>query len=222
MTAIFSMRFVHRVLALAALGVALAAAAFTDRANALNPEQTSVTNIVNIVYWDLDAYWRPSRRSSVGYYDYFDRGVLIDFATPCGNTTAFHGAEGFYCPGNEAIYFDFIQQVGNVSTFGDGSTTLWMAHEYGHHMQRLLGINWRNYAPYHELLADCFAGMYIYYGIHTSRKLNANDYGEARNQIWALPDGDQAHGTRLQRLRAFDFGFGRSRDVCINGAGVNY
>ena len=224
MTPVFSKRFARKLVLLAAISAALASAAFPGSAQALNPEQTSVTNIVNTVYWNLDAYWRPSRQAGVAYYDYYYRGVLVDFATPCGNTSGYHGAEGFFCPTNEAIYFDFNQQANNVARFGDGSTAFWTAHEYGHHIEKLLGIDWRTYAPYHELLADCFAGMYFHHGVYTSRVLRYNDYLEARNQIWALGDGDQAHGTRIQRLDAFDFGFEQelSRDVCINGAGAEY
>ncbi len=215
-------KLIHRLVALTAVVALVAVAAMTGNAKALNPNQTSVTTIVNTVYWDLDAYWIPSRQAGVGYYDFYSNGVLVDYATPCDNTSATHGWEGFYCPTNESIYFDYNQQVGNVSTFGDGSTAFWTSHEYGHHVEKLLNISFR--APYQELLADCFAGMYFHHGYYTSGKLNYGDYGEARNQIWALTGPDALHGTRDQRLRAFDFGFRQetNRNICINGAGVNY
>ena len=141
--------------------------------------------------------------------------------TPCGSTNTSHGTQGFYCPPSEGIHLDFIQQDSNVRRFGDGSTVFWMAHEYGHHVEKLLSINFR--APFHELLADCFAGMYFNRGVNTSRKLKYNDYLEARNQIWALSAGDADHGTPAQRLRAFDFGYRQvNRNVCIYGAAVQY
>jgi hypothetical protein len=48
--------------------------------------------------------------------------------------------------------------------------------------------------------------MYFRHGVYTSRKLNYGDYLEARNQIWALSN-TASHGTRNQRLAAFDWGF---------------
>ena len=64
--------------------------------------------------------------------------------------------------------------------------------------------------------------MYFNRGVNRSGLLTYADYLEARNQIWALSGADAAHGTRLQRLRAFDFGFRQIyRESCINGAAVH-
>jgi len=218
-------RMGRRSIALAVVVVAaVAAAVFAGEAKALNPEQTSVTTIVNTIYWDLDGYWLPSTRAGVGYFDYWSNGSLVDYSTPCFATGTQHGTEGFYCPTNTAIYLDYNQQVNNVSRFGDGATAFWVAHEYGHHVEKMLGINWTAYAPYHELLADCFAGMYFHHAIYTSGKLNSGDYTEAWNQISALSWNDTAHGTPTQRHNAFAYGFRQetNRNLCINGAGVYY
>jgi predicted metalloprotease len=217
-------QLIRKPLALVAVATAVAAAAFAGEAKALNPDQTSVTTIVNTIYWDLDSYWLPNVRAGVAYFDYYANGVLVDLADPCNNTSTQHGTEGFYCPSNGAIYLDYNQQVGNVARFGDGSTAFWTAHEYGHHVEKLLGIDWRMYAPYHELLADCFAGMYFHHGVYTSGKLVNSDYAEAWNQISALSVNDTAHGTPTQRHNAFAYGFRQelNRNVCIQGAGVYY
>jgi predicted metalloprotease len=214
---------IRRLLALAAVLAAASTAGLTAEAQALNPEQTSVTNTINIVYWDLDRFWIPSQKPGVSYYDYVSGGVLVNYETPCGNTLRFLGAQGFLCPANAGIYFDFNQQVGNIRTYRDGAVAFWLAHEYGHQIQQLLGINWRAFPPYHELLADCFAGMYFRYGVNTSRKLVYADYNEARNQIWALVNSDADHGTRSQRLRAFDFGYTQAaHSGCTSSAGRSY
>jgi predicted metalloprotease len=212
------------VLVVVVVVVVAAFAVFAGEAKALNPDQTSVPTIVKTVYWDLDSYWIPSTRAGVGYFDYWSNGVLIDFSTPCLATGTQHGTEGFYCPSNQAIYLDYNQQVGNVGRFGDGSTAFWTAHEYGHHVEKLLAIDWTMYTPYHELLADCFAGMYFHHGIYTSRTLVLSDYTEAWNQISALSWSDTAHGTPTQRHNAFAYGFRQetNRNLCINGAGIYY
>ncbi len=77
-------------------------------------------------------------------------------------------------------------------------------------MQNQLGINWTGSKPYHELLADCFAGMYFRYGIWTSTWLNNyNDLAEARNQIRVL--GAHRHGAAQRRLNAFNYGLTQTK-----------
>lgn len=214
---------VRRTLALAAVLASLFAAGLASEAQALTPERTSVTQTVNIVYWDLVRFWIPSTNPGVRYYNYYSNRVLIDYQTPCGPTGESHGGEGFYCSDGSTIHLDYNQQVGNMRSYRDGSVAFWLAHEFAHHIESLLGINWTTSKPYHELLADCFAGMYFRHGIYTSKRLNSNDYLEARNQIWALGAGDTDHGTNSQRLRAFDFGFQQvNRNNCIQGAGTSY
>ena len=207
----------------AALAAAVAALCLAPaQAHALTPEQAYVKPTIDLTYWDLDRFWIPSRRPTVDYYNYYSGGRLIDVNAACGGSTADdHGTQGFYCDGGW-IYIDYNQQAGNLARFGDGAVAFWLAHEYAHHVEWLLGINWTRSAPYHELLADCFAGMYFRYGTYTSRRLSGNDYQQARNQIWALSPS-ALHGTRVQRLRAFDFGFTQTAwRGCVNAAGTSY
>lgn len=195
-----------RILALLVLIVAVAMGATTEKAEALNP--TNLTNpqaVVNALYWDLDKFWGLSGYDpGVGYYNYSQNGQVVHFSTSCVHTSYRVGSQGFYCNGGN-IYFDWNQQVGNINRFGDGSVAFWLAHEYAHHAEYMLRVSWG--APYYELLADCFAGLYFRYGVYTSRKLNYNDYLEARNQIWTLAVSSPSHGGRSQRLAAFDYGF---------------
>jgi len=211
-----------RIITLVALIVGLSTfgAVQTQDAKALNPEQTSVSNVVNSVYYDLVRFWGPRTKPSINYY----HAGGADWSTPCGWTGNSWGTQGFYCSPNSSIYLDFYQQAGNINSYRDGAVAFWLAHEFGHHIEMLLGINWTGYQPYHELLADCFAGMYFRYGVNSSRLLNYNDYAiDARNQIWALTYPDPAHGTREQRLRAFDFGYSQTTyNGCIRGAGPSY
>jgi predicted metalloprotease len=197
---------VKRIVSLLILIVALAAASAlgAGKAQALNPNQTDVVNTVNIVYWDLDRFWgNPTRKPGVGYYDYWNNGQLVNYQTECGATSANIGVQGFYCPGGH-IYFDYNQQSGHIANIGDGAVALWMAHEYGHSAQWLRNISWGE--PYHELLADCFAGLYFRWGVYTSGKLVYNDYLEARTMLSRMAT-NASHGSPAQRMRAFDYGF---------------
>ena len=175
-----------RIVALIVLIVSLSALSGTlaTEAKSLNPEQKTVASTVNIVYWDLVKFWGPRTNPGVNYYNngYADYWAVCNPAAWTGN---FHGSFGFAC--NNYIYLDLYQQAAKLQRFGDGAVAFWLAHEFGHHMESLLNINWTASRPYHELLADCFAGMYFRYGVYTSRKLNYNDYRyDARNQIWDL------------------------------------
>jgi hypothetical protein len=101
--------------------------------------------------------------------------VLYRNVTPtaCGSGQAAAGP--FYCPGDEKIYLDlsfFDQMARRFRAGGDFARAYVIAHEVGHHVQRLTGITAKTDAlrqrlsqgEYNkvsvriELQADCFAG----------------------------------------------------------------
>ena len=194
-----------RILALVVLIVAVALGASTDKAEALNPNQTRVVGVMNALYWDVDKFWGlRTYDPGIGYYNYASNGQNVQFNTECGLTNRNVGFQGFYCPGGH-IYFDWAQQTQHLNSIGDGAVALWLAHEYAHHAEWSLNISWNQ--PYHELLADCFAGQYFRYGVNTSRKLNSNDYLEARTMLSRMAPTSASHGGAAQRVRAFTYGY---------------
>jgi predicted metalloprotease len=92
--------------------------------------------------------------------------------TACGPADTNVGP--FYCPGDERIYFDlgFNRELENLGVRGQYAMVYIMAHEYGHHLQNVLGIeqqvrraqrsarNPNNYSVAMELQADCMAGVW--------------------------------------------------------------
>ncbi len=92
--------------------------------------------------------------------------------TACGPADTSVGP--FYCPGDERIYFDlgFNRELERLGVTGQYALVYIMAHEYGHHLQNVLGIeakvrraqrtarNPNNYSVAMELQADCFAGVW--------------------------------------------------------------
>ncbi len=98
---------------------------------------------------------------------FFNGGVRTD----CGGATS--GSGPFYCPADELVYidlsfFDTLQQQFGAQG-GLFVNAYVIAHEYGHHVQNVLGIN-QQVTPGEtgpasgtvrlELQADCFAGAW--------------------------------------------------------------
>lgn len=102
--------------------------------------------------------------------------VIFDGATTtgCGNATSAVGP--FYCPADSTAYFDpgFFQEL--VDRFGSSGGPLAqeyvVAHEFGHHVQSIIGTLDRaqqdpqgpeSGAVRVELQADCLAGLWVRY-----------------------------------------------------------
>jgi len=94
--------------------------------------------------------------------------------TGCGPASAEVGP--FYCPADHEIYIElgFLEQLQQqFGAQGDYAQAYIVAHEYGHHLQSLLGIEPKvrqaqdqnpqlanQYSVAMELQADCFAGVW--------------------------------------------------------------
>jgi len=152
----------------------------------------------------------------------------------CGITGAAVGP--FYCPGDEKVYIDlsFYEQLRReFKAPGDFAQAYVVAHEVGHHVQKLLGITDRidslrervgeveanQMSVRLELQADFFAGVFTKY-VQNQGMLEAGDIEEAlraasavgddqiqkRTAGYVVPDSF-THGTSEQRLRWFKKGF---------------
>ena len=119
----------------------------------------------------VQAYWEDEFAASGLTYEKVDT-VLFSGATssPCGTAS---GATGpFYCPTDQQVYID-LDFFGELrSRFGAQGGPLAqgyvIAHEYGHHVQDLLGALSQSQqgsgaesgAVRVELQADCYAGLW--------------------------------------------------------------
>jgi len=118
----------------------------------------------------LDEYWSGAFAASGNQYQQPITTLFADGVdTACGGATSAVGP--FYCPLDQTIYIDlgFYQQL--ETQFGaEGGPFAEMyviAHEYGHHVQNLLGLleqgrdaGAEGGAVRTELQADCFAGVW--------------------------------------------------------------
>lgn len=141
----------------------------------------------------------------------------------------------FYCPQDERVYIDLgfydelRQRFGAPGEFAEAYV---LAHEIGHHVQKLLGIEGKVRAEQQrnpqaakqisqrvELQADCFAGVWS----HTTEQRNLLDPGDVDSALKAAAAvGDDrlqkmatghvnpdtfTHGTSAQRKDWFQRGF---------------
>lgn len=142
----------------------------------------------------------------------------------------------FYCPGDEKVYIDlaFYEELRRqFQAPGDFAQAYVVAHEVGHHVQKLLGITDRvdkmsarmsqaeanQLSVRLELQADFFAGVFARY-VQNQNMLEAGDIEEALRAASSVGD-DQiqrrttgtvvpdsfTHGTSEQRLRWFKRGY---------------
>jgi len=159
----------------------------------------------------------------------------------CGTGQAAMGP--FYCPGDEKLYIDlafFRDLQTRFRAPGDFAKAYVIAHEVGHHVQKLTGTmqqvdaargqgseaESRRNSVRMELQADCYAGVWGHHA-GTMNQLDVGDIAEALNAATAIGDDrlqkqtqgrvvpeSFTHGSSEQRVRWFKRGIdsGRPRD----------
>jgi len=126
----------------------------------------------------IQAYWKNEFAASGETYSPVDT-VLFSGATDTGCGTASSSTGPFYCPPDQLVYLDldFFKQLRTQFGAQGGSLAQGyvIAHEYGHHVQDLLGILGRQSSQEGaqggsvrtELQADCFAGVWTNHAAST-------------------------------------------------------
>ncbi len=127
---------------------------------------------------DVQAYWTNALPKFYGVKYQMTKTRLFDQPMASGCGTASPETGPFYCPIDNLVYIDlgFMQQIETqfVGGTSDLAEQYILAHEYGHHVQNLLGINAQvqqasqsdpsranQYSVALELQADCFAGVWV-------------------------------------------------------------
>ncbi len=191
---------------------------------------------ISFVFDDAqDAFRKASANEGKPYRD----AKLVIFAdavdTQCGTTDAAVGP--FYCPPDEMAYIDlsFYRVLRDkLEAGGDFAQAYVIAHELGHHMQTVQGIDvavrrkmerdpssQNDLSVRQELQADCFAGVWA----NSTSSRGLLDRGDIEESITAAGQiGDDrlsemagrranpetfTHGSSAQRIRWFKRGLDR-------------
>lgn len=175
------------------------------------PTNDPAAVFVSSVLGDLEDTWgRIFASAGKQYRD----PVLVLFEnsvqSACGSASAASGP--FYCPNDQKVYLDlsFFRELDRrFGAPGDFAQAYVVAHEVGHHVQTLLGINRQvqnaqqgasrsganGLSVQLELQADCYAGVW---GHHANKKnlLDAGDIDEGLKAAAAIGD-DRLTGGRV-------------------------
>jgi len=191
-----------------------------------NSQEEELVDFVSFVLDDVQTVWANSLpRYGVQYRD----AKLVLFRDRVQSTCGFASAATgpFYCPADEKVYVDlgfFDELRHRFGASGDFAQAYVLAHEIGHHVQKITGIEQEvrrqqrsrprmanDLSVLMELQADCLAGLW---GHSTARRdiLEVGDVEEGLNAAAAIGDD------RIQRMSgqyvkpdAFTHGSSRQR-----------
>jgi predicted metalloprotease len=201
----------------------------------VDPAQQELKHFVGVVLKDTEDVWTEQFRTV--YSREYRKPKLVLFTgrveSACGLADSAVGP--FYCPGDEQVYLDlsFFEELKKLmevrrDTAIEFAQAYVMAHEVGHHVQKLLRYSERvrtrkgemSDSVRLELQADYLAGVWAHHVQKTKHILERGDIevalraaqsiGDDRLQKRArgtvVPDSF-THGTSAQRVRSFTSGF---------------
>jgi predicted metalloprotease len=200
------------------------------------PGQEELTHFVKVVLRDSEVVWDDLFRQHGKQYRYPKLVLFTDSVdSACGFASAAVGP--FYCPADERVYLDlgfFREMKERFRATGDFAQAYVIAHEIGHHVQKILGISdqvetarrrmGRNdgnqLSVRLELQADFFAGVWAHHAQQHFKFLEPGDIDEALRCANAIGDDNLqkqsrgvvvpdsfTHGSSAQRMKWFKRGF---------------
>jgi len=207
----------------------------TQATRSVNPAEDELKNFSSSVLANTEDVWQDIFRQKGQQYR-VPKLVLFtgQVRSACGTSSAAVGP--FYCPGDEKVYLDlsfFDELRSRFRAPGDFAQAYVIAHEVGHHIQKLLGTSDKVDAMQRrmserdandlsvrlELQADFYAGVWAHYA-QKHGDIEVGDIEEALNAATAIGDDrlqkesqgyvvpdSFTHGTSDQRMRWFKRGF---------------
>ncbi len=176
---------------------------------ASSPQEERRVDFVDTVANDVQDTWA----SMLG--DRYERTHVVLFRDAIDSACGFaQSATGpFYCPQDRKVYLDlgfFDELARRFSAPGDFAQAYVVAHEFGHHVQNLLGLNARaaedrrpgagSASVALELQADCFAGVWGHAASQAGRLRPGHVELDAGDEEVALRAAAAIGDDRLQRM----------------------
>ncbi|MBP1690179.1 MAG: putative neutral zinc metallopeptidase [Deltaproteobacteria bacterium] len=161
-----------------------------------SPDEEKLVEFVSFVIDDVQGTWEKAFPIAARNYR---RAKLVLFTdavrSGCGFAEAAMGP--FYCPADEKVYIDlgFYHELrSRFGAPGDFAQAYVIAHEFGHHVQNVLGLSDRvremqqrkpdvanQLSVLLELQADCFAGVWA----HSTEQRDILERGDVEEGIGA-------------------------------------
>lgn len=206
--------------------------------------EKELVDFVSVILADTETTWTSLFQQQGKTYQK-PRLVLFRDAvkSACGMAQSATGP--FYCPGDQQVYIDlgFFDQLKNrFKAPGDFAQAYVIAHEIGHHVQKLLGISDKVHSArkksskvegnrlsvLQELQADCFAGVWAYHagnqdlleegdleeGLAAATAIG-DDTLQKQSKGYVSPDSF-THGSSAQRVQWFKTGLASGRMASCN------
>jgi hypothetical protein len=176
-----------------------------------SPDEDRSAQLVSFVLDDVQKTWTTLLPQQTGKDYRRSKLVLFRDYTQSGCGVAQSQTGPFYCPADEKVYIDLgfwdeLAQLGGSTA--DFAQAYVIAHELGHHVQDILGIeqqvqqlSGRNPAQRNalsvdlELQADCFAGIWA----HSSEQRKIVNDADIANGLQAAAAVGDDHIQKMQR-----------------------
>jgi len=201
-----------------------------------SPEEEKMAHFSKVIFHDTEVVWEEQFRKMGKSYPkptlVLYRGVV---ESACGQAESAVGP--FYCPGDSKVYIDlsfYGELERRFHERGEFARAYVIAHEVGHHVQRLLGyseivdkarhsgnkLEANHMSVRLELQADYLAGVWAHYGQEKYKFLDRGDIESALHAAKEIGDDTLqkaargtvmpdsfTHGSSAQRMRWFKAGF---------------
>lgn len=209
-----------------------------------SPEEEKLASFTRVILKDTEIIWTDLFRKHYGTE--YQKPVLVLFTDEVNSKCGMAGSAvgPFYCPGDHQVYIDlsfYRDMERKLNAPGEFARAYVIAHEVGHHIQKLRGYSARvdearrrgnavetnQMSVRLELQADFLAGVWAH---HAQRRFNYLEKGDVEGALNAafeigddrlqskaqgrvVPDSF-THGTSKQRMRWFTEGF-RTGDLTL-------
>ena len=206
----------------------------TTTQRSISPQDEEAAKFTKVILADTEDTWGAIFKDMGRQYAQ-PKLVMYRGATrtACGTGQSVMGP--FYCPADSTVYIDlsfYDEMQSKLGAGGDFAQGYVIAHEVGHHVQKLLGIESKvrqlqqnasqaeanRLSVKMELQADCFAGVWGY-NMQKQDYMETGDLQEALNAAEAIGDDrlqqqsqgrvvpdSFTHGSSAQRVQWFNTG----------------